>query len=126
MGLNPENQDVPYLLGRAFRIIEATQRRALPAQDVIRRSWMDAAMTRPLTTYPTLEKKFAHYVSKLRAEMPRLANKNERLLDSTLGRIDALPRTLNVQERAEWILGYHQEAEELFQKKEAKGEAKEG
>lgn len=117
MSLNPNNKDLGYTLGRLFRVIEALQKKAMPNANHIRQSYLKNAQTNPEGAYPTIINKCDHYIKLVGRENKGLSIYYEKLIQNLVQEIDNFPVRLSPKQKAEWILGYYQETEEIFSKK---------
>lgn len=139
MSLNEEATDIPYLLGRAFAILERTQWTAhATVQEVngkqknisdlnktIRDKYFNSAASTPSYVFPRLIQLSQHHLNKIRTipEKKGAAIALEKTLIHILANIPAFPKHLTLPEQGAFQLGYYHQKEAEFQKSELnKGE----
>lgn len=119
-GLDETYDDVAYVWGRLFAVLEAIQRRALPdVNATIRDRYFGLAMTQPEATMRTLRTNANGHIKKLRrSEETRGAGY---ALDARLAELselispqNGLPAVLDAEGQTRFILGYdHQRAADM-------------
>lgn len=120
--LNPESEYLPYLLGRAFAVLEATQKAQNPdLNTTIKDHYFNAACTMPNTVFSTLMRLYGSHQKVLM----RKDAKRGRELDEKLSKIikkmhENCPARLNLDEQGAFIIGYYHENQSLYTKKEEK------
>lgn len=115
MGLNNENDNQGYLLGRLFALLEKVQLDAIGgANATIRDRFMGAAATTPARVYPQLLKLAQHHISKSEYG-PRI----DRQVQEVIGRLgdEGFPKTLGFDDQGMFYIGYYQQKQAFYQRK---------
>ena len=110
VGLNPEESNVAYRLGRLFALYERIQRAALGGINAtVKDRYFGAASATPASIFPVLERNSAHHLASLRKGDKRgLADWFEREIDNVFSGVDsAFPRSLRLEDQGRFALGYH-------------------
>ncbi len=104
MGLNSDEADAGYRLGRLLALLERLQARAQnnPNKTIVDR-YYGAASTRPGTVFPTLLRLSVHHAAKLETG---LANYFQRLQGEVLSGLSRFPTTLTLEQQGLFALGY--------------------
>ena len=112
VGLNYENTNQGYLLGRLFALLEKAQRDAIGgANATIRDRFMGAAATTPARVFPQLLKLAQHHISK--SEFGGLVDRQIQEVIGVLGD-GGFPKTLTFDEQGLFYIGYYQQRQVLF------------
>lgn len=122
VGLNENNTDTAYLLGRLFSLLEKVQRDAL-GKDInatIRDRYFGAASATPGSVFPILLRLSRHHIAK-----SEYGEVSDYKIQKVLSEIDAFPAHFNLEEQGPFILGYYHQNEANYTKTEKKDE-KEG
>ena len=111
MGLDRENDNPAYLLGRLFALYESVQRAAL-GRDInatIKDRYFGVASATPALVFPLLERGSATHLARLRkGESGSLCQWYDREIDAVLARLGAaFPRSLRLEEQGRFAIGYH-------------------
>lgn len=115
VGLNCENNNQGYLLGRLFALLEKAQLDAIGgANATIRDRFMGAAATTPARVYPQLLKLAQHHISK--CEYGGYIDRQIQEVISLLGD-DGFPKTLSFDDQGLFYIGYYQQRQALYAKK---------
>ena len=131
MALNKDNNNVGYLLGRLFAVMERAQQGAL-GDDInatIRDRYIGAASSTPARVFQPLLRNCQNHLSKLRKEKQWLANRLEKELDEIVGNRlgdGGLPKTLDMDDQGAFFIGYYQERYDLWHGKSPKDEKNSG
>lgn len=115
VGLNNENDNQGYLLGRLFALLEKVQLDAIGgANATIRDRFMGAAATTPARVYPQLLKLAQHHISKSEYG-PRI----DRQVQEVIGRLgdEGFPKTLGFDDQGMFYIGYYQQKQAFYQRK---------
>lgn len=114
--LDEENKNTGYVLGRLFAALAKTQEDAIVgAKDTMRNSYYGAACTNPASVFPLLLKRYnTAYINKLNGGLKVVRDK---LVLSLTGSMEKLPKTLSVEQQAEFAVGFAQQYQSFFQKK---------
>ncbi len=122
MYLNEETNNTPYVLGRTFAVLEMIQKNALgDINATIKDKYFATACSNPSLVFPNLLKLAQHHLSKIEG------NYWEIILGGLLGKIEgeAFPSALAMEDQGTFILGYYQQNQKLYEKKEKPAETKE-
>lgn len=119
--LNEGEKNIGYRLGRAFALLEKTQKDALgKVKAPLRERYIGAASATPRLVFPVLLRLTQHHVTK--------ASKNgkdayevffNRLMGDILGDMTDFPATLSLADQGRFMLGYFHQANALYRKKDA-------
>lgn len=117
VGLNKENTNVSYHLGRLFAVLESTQKNANPnIKRTIRDSYFSSAASTPSIVYPVLLKLHQHHLSKINSEKPGLGVNISKSMDEVMSSIARFPANLTLEEQGMFMLGYYHQHESFFRK----------
>lgn len=124
MGLNEENKDYAYILGRTFAVLEMIQKNAL-GDDInatIKDKFFASACANPALVFPRLIKLAQFHLAKITPESSR------KYWDIKLGKLlsdgdmQMFPKVQNMENQGKFILGYYQQTQENYKKREKKEE----
>lgn len=117
VGLNEEYNDVAYVLGRLFAVLEEIQENANPGINAtIRDRYFNSACSSPASVFPVLMKLKNSHIRKLEA-FKKIHY--EKMLTDLQGRIEMkYPKKLNLDEQGKFILGYYHQVQKRYTKKE--------
>lgn len=121
MSLNNESTNSAYLLGRLFAVLERIQNQALGDLNAgIADRYYGSASAVPFFVFPRLLSGAKHHLSRLRKDKGGMAVN----LDKDLGEIvaklpETFPRHLSIEEQGRFAIGYYQQKQSYFVKKEA-------
>ena len=119
VALNEEKTYAPYVLGRIFSILEAVQEAANPGINAtIMDKYFDSASTTPAVVFPVIIKLGNHHLQKLDRDRPGLAVMYRKALGELLDRLPEFPKRLSVEDQGEFILGYYQQTQRRYEKKD--------
>ena len=119
VSLNMQSTNSAYILGRVFSILEMIQKRALgKVNATIKDKYFASACSNPSLVFPNLLKLAQHHLAKL--EGPYYDN----LLCETLARLESesFPKVLGMEDQGRFILGYYQQAQKFYEKKNKQNE----
>lgn len=119
MGLNKENSEQPYLLGRLFAVLEFIQKDTNPGiKATIRDRYFNSACATPASVFPILIKLMNSHIKKL--ERDNLGEKisYENQLTEIMGKLDEFPRRLTLEEQGKFDLGYYHQVQDKYTKRE--------
>lgn len=126
MTLDTANMDIGYRLGRLFAIVERVQEEAVPgANATVRDRFFGSATATPGRTFPIILKNAQHGLAKIRKEKPNWAVSLEKRIQEIVGGIDAatgFPASMTTENQGMFILGYYQQRQDFFTKKDNKSE----
>jgi len=114
MSLDPEKRDVAYLLGRLFAVLEKAQQDALGSQinATIKDRFFGAASTTPASVFPLLLRLSQHHIGK--ADYGYISDQR---IAEIMEHIDVFPSHMNLQQQGMFAIGYYQQKNALWQKK---------
>ncbi len=122
MSLDRENTDVGYRLGRLFAIVERIQAEAVPgANATVRDRFFGAAAATPGRVFPVILKNAQHGLAKIRKDKPGWAINLDKSLQEILDAMDpkeGFPSTLPLEKQGMFVLGYYQQRQQLYTRKE--------
>lgn len=118
VGLNEQSNDVPYVLGRLFAVLEMVQDEANPELNTtIRDKYFNAACATPASVFPVLIKLKNSHIRKIGRQKEGAKIYFERLLTELMGKLSDYPRQLNLEEQGRFILGYYHQVQKRYEKK---------
>lgn len=120
--LNENNQNVAYVLGREFAVLEAIQESANPGiKATIRDRYFNSACTTPGMVFPILFRLKNSHIRKI-SNKGQAVNYEKQLgsLQAKLSVADgqkyAFPKRLNLEDQGMFILGYYHQRQKRFEK----------
>jgi CRISPR-associated protein Csd1 len=128
VGLDPDNKEPGYLLGRLFAAYERIQTEALPGLNAtIRDKFYGAASATPRKVFTLLDRGSANHLSKLAKDKKGYSVNLEKLVGSIMDSLDPgddpFPAFLSAEQQALFPLGYYHQKSEFFRRKDAGGAA---
>lgn len=126
MAVNQECNEVSYVLGRLFAVLEDIQKAANPdITTTIKDRYFNAACTTPAVVYPLLLRLSNSHLRKMKGNADKgkyitgYSKKVGKLLEKIQmpGKGTPLPKRLTLEEQGAFILGYYQETQERYTKK---------
>ena len=122
MRLDGASSDISDILGRLFSVLESIQKDANPGiNTTIRDRYFNSACATPASVFPVLLKLKNSHVKKLEREIGGGSKiYYEKLLTELMGKINAFPQRLNLEEQGKFILGYYHQTQKKYEKKEDK------
>ena len=124
MGLNEESNDIAYVLGRLFFVLEAIQIEANPdIQATIRDRYYNSACGTPASVFPILIKLKNSHLKKIGREKDGAKKYYEKLLAELLWKIDCqkgFPKRLSLEEQGMFAIGYYHQKQKKYEKREEK------
>lgn len=124
MALDKQNENIAYLAGRLFAVLEQIQQASLGkgVNATIRDRFYASASTRPNMVMGRLIALSNHHLSKLRKEKPGLAVNLEKLLGEIFALIPAeaptFPATFSLDEQSLFAVGYYHQKVDTYKKEE--------
>lgn len=124
MALDKQNDNIAYLAGRLFAVLEQIQQASLGkgVNATIRDRFYASASTRPNMVMGRLISLSNHHLSKLRKEKPGLAISLEKLLGEIFALIPAevptFPATFSLDEQSLFAVGYYHQKVNSYKKKD--------
>lgn len=115
MGLDKNNSDTAYRLGRLFAVLEKIQDEALPnINSGIRDRYYNSASSTPGIVFPRLMRLKNPHLSKIsKTNYGRTVN-FEKLIGETMDGIPAYPRILDIDGQGMFSIGYYHQRQDLF------------
>ena len=124
MGLNEESNDISYVLGRLFSVLESIQADANQGiQATIRDRYFNSACGTPAAVFPILIKLKNSHMKKLGREKEGAKNYYEKLFTDIMWKIDAqegFPKRLSLEEQGKFAIGYYHQTQKKYEKREEK------
>lgn len=118
VGLNEQSNDVPYVLGRLFAVLEMVQDEAnSELNTTIRDRYFNAACATPASVFPVLIKLKNSHIRKIGRQKEGRKKYFEMLLTELMGKLSGYPRQLNLEEQGRFILGYYHQEQKRYEKK---------
>lgn len=120
MSIDKENDNIGYVLGRLFAVLERVQESAHEGgklNKTIRDTYFSAACSSPLVIFKRLQDLSIHHLAKIRN-----SGKSTIWLDKQMGEImnrisaDGIPSTLNLEDQGRFAVGYYHQRNDFFQK----------
>lgn len=117
--LQENSTDTAYNLGRLFAVLEKVQTEALgDINATIKDKYFSSACATPYLVFPRLLKLAQPHLAKL-DDGNRIYK--DKLMQEILSKIDGFPKTCDTQRQGMFILGYYQQKQKFYEKKD-KGE----
>ena len=120
MALDKTNENMGYVLGRLFSVLERIQKQAQSGLNkTIRDTYFSAASSSPQVIFRRLQDLAIHHLAKIR-NSGQSTVWLEMLLQEVMGKIPAagLPTTLSVDDQGRFAIGYYHQCQAFFTKKE--------
>ena len=120
VGLNEGSTHIPYTLGRVFSVLEAIQSAANPGvKTTIKDKYFNSAAATPAAIFPLLISLAQKHLKKLRGSNTGLAIALDKQLTDLLNRLgENYPTRMNLPQQGAFQLGYYQQLQARYQKKE--------
>lgn len=122
MAVNTETKDISYVLGRLFSVLEDIQLKAIPEINAtIKRRYFNSACTTPAAVFPILLKLTNSHISKFEKSKAIYYKKKLGALMDQIEMPNAgmpFPKRLNLEEQGAFVLGYYQETQARYVKKQ--------
>ena len=110
VGLNEQTNNIAYLLGRLFAILEKAQQDSNPDMNrTIKDRYFTSACTTPASVFPILLKLVQHHIAKLEYGVAY-----EKQIGSIMDKIIQFPPRLTLEEQGVFIIGYYHQRVEMF------------
>lgn len=122
--INENNQNIAYILGREFAVLEAIQEAANPGINAtIKDRYFNSACATPATVFPILFRLKNSHIKKIANDKRGLASYYEEILVRLQARIPisdqqntAYPRRFSLEEQGMFILGYYHQNQKKYEK----------
>lgn len=117
MALNKQNHDAAYLCGRLFAVLEKIQKDSVSGKlnKTVKDTFFTSASATPAVIFARMIPLAQKHLAKIENEAS--ARYLDNLVTDIVDNIDAFPKTLSLEEQAEFILGYYQQNKDLYTKK---------
>lgn len=122
MALDTTNDNIGYVLGRLFAVLERIQEQAQTGLNkTIRDTFFSSASSSPQVIFKRLQDLAVHHLAKIRN-----SGKNttwlEMLMQEVMGKIPAqgIPSTLQLDDQGRFAVGYYHQRQDFFTKQENK------
>jgi CRISPR-associated protein Csd1 len=120
VALNTQTDNIPYVLGRLFSVLEKLQKDASGGvlNATIRDRYFATACANPSSVFPTILKLSMHHAAKLDNSVYY-----EKLKTDLLGKLtpeNPFPKALKLDDQGRFILGYYHQTQNFYTKKENK------
>ena len=118
MTLEKDEENVSYLCGRLFAVLEKIQEDAIPKiNTTMTDKFFGAASTTPASIFGMLMRNAQSHLSKLRKDNKQgLAVNRSKRLEEIAERIEKFPAVLNLEEQSMFSLGYLHQKNDFFKK----------
>lgn len=124
MGLNEESNDIAYVLGRLFSVLESIQADANPGiQATIRDRYFNSACGTPASVFPVLIKLKNSHMKKIGREKEGTKKYYEKLFADIMWKIneqEGFPKRLSLEAQGKFALGYYHQIQKKYEKREEK------
>ena len=115
MSLDRNRQDIGYVLGRLFAVLERTQSEANPGLNAtIANRYFGSASSTPIAVFGTLMRLLPHHLNKLEFEGRAVQLQWE--IRQILDHCQKFPNHLNLEQQGLFAIGYYHETQFLFTK----------
>lgn len=120
VSLDKTNTNQAYLCGRLFAVLEHIQQSALgDLNRTIKDSYFASACSTPSRVLPKLIILAQNHFKKVKSEKEALYVKYSKLIGEIIDLLGTeFPSTLSLQEQGKFIIGYYQQRQDLFRKKD--------
>lgn len=119
MSLDRNRQDIGYVLGRLFAVLEKTQTEANPGLNAtIADRYFGSASSTPIAVFGTLMRLLPHHLNKLEFEGRAVQLQWE--IRQILEHCQKFPNHLNLEQQGLFAIGYYHETQFLFTKEALK------
>lgn len=120
MKLDKENENIGYLLGRLFSVLERIQEEAHSTKlnKTIRDSYFSAATSNPVVTFKRLQDLAVHHLAKIK-NAGKSSNWLDILMQEVISKIpsNGIPTSLTLEDQGRFAIGYYHQRQDFFTKK---------
>lgn len=112
--INKNNKEPGYLIGRLFAAYEKTQldaNRDRKLNRTIRDSFYSSASATPMGVMARLQRLYSHHLNQLD---PGAKINREKLIQSIVGDLTAIPAHMSLEQQAQFTLGYYQQMQDFY------------
>ncbi|MCK4593774.1 type I-C CRISPR-associated protein Cas8c/Csd1 [bacterium] len=118
VGLNLENKNQAYLLGRLFAVFEAAQEEAhkpTKLNRTIADTYFSTVSMTPWSAFPTINRLYKHHLKKIDNERYRI--RYEKFVDEITDKMsDEIPTYLKLKDQGLFFLGYYHQKNAIYKK----------
>ncbi len=116
MGLDENNENNAYQLGRLFAVLERTQSSAIKsANATITDRYFGTASTVPYSVFPRLLAGSKNHLSKIRKKMPGHAVNLDKDMTAIIGKLPpGFPKHFSIENQGRFTIGYYHQREKYF------------
>ena len=120
MSLDKTNTNQAYLCGRLFAVLERIQQNALGNLNrTIKDSYFASACSTPSLVFPKLIALAQNHLKKVKSEKEALYVKYNKLMGEIIDMLGTeFPSTLSLQNQGRFMIGYYQQVQDFFRKKD--------
>ena len=124
MALDTTNDNIGYVLGRLFAVLERIQENAHTGQRLnktIRDTFFSAASSSPLVTFKRLQDLAIHHLAKIR-NSGKSTTWLDILMQEIMDKIPArgIPATMMLDDQGRFAVGYYHQRQDFFTKQDKK------
>lgn len=121
MECREESQEVAYVLGRLFAILEFIQRRASgDIKATIRDRYFNAACAAPASVFPVLLKLKNSHLRKIERDSVGAKIHYEQKVTELMCKFSEFPKRLSLEDQGKFNIGYYHQMQKNYEKKEEK------
>lgn len=114
VSLDRDRDDVGYLLGRLFAVLEKIQEEASPNLNAtIGDRYFGSASSTPITVFGTLIRLSKHHLGKLKTNMGKKVYL-EKMEQEIIAKLSNFPSHLNINEQALFAIGYYHQKQDFY------------
>ncbi len=121
MECREESQEVAYVLGRLFAVLEFIQKRASgDIKATIRDRYFNAACATPASVFPVLLKLKNSHLKKMERESIGAKIHYEQKVTELMCKFSEFPKRLSLEDQGKFNIGYYHQMQKNYEKKEEK------
>lgn len=121
MGLNEDRNDIAYVLGRLFSVLESIQKEANPTiTTTIHDRYFNSACATPAVIFPVLLKLKNSHMKKLERDKGGAKVYYEKELGKIMDKFDDFPKRLSLEQQGQFAIGYYHQQQDKYKKGEDK------
>ncbi len=118
MKLNEETDEIPYVLGRLFAVLEDIQKNAI-GKETLRDRYFNAASSTPAVIFPQMMKLANSHLRVLGREKKGLQVKKERELLELFNKVHShFPARLSLEDQGVFMIGYYHQVQKRYESKD--------
>lgn len=121
MECREESQEVAYVLGRLFAVLEFIQKRASgDIKATIRDRYFNAACATPASVFPVLLKLKNSHLRKIERDSVGAKIHYEQKVTELMCKFSEFPKRLSLEDQGKFNIGYYHQMQKNYEKKEEK------